>query len=43
MRVDFSVPQPGREKADLETDFSWVAESFHMSWRLPEKSERIRT
>ena len=43
MRVHFSVPQPGREKADLETHFSWVAESFHMSWRLHEKSERTRT
>src|ERR1700747_1523607 len=43
MRVHFTVPPPGREKAGLETDFSWVAESFHMSWRLHENSERIRT
>ena len=43
MRVHFSVPQPGRPAAELERDFSWVAESFHMSWRLHEASERIRT
>ena len=43
MRVHFSVPQPGRPTAELERDFSWVAESFHMSWRLHEASERIRT
>src|SRR5262245_59224655 len=43
MRVHFSVPLPGRDKAELESDFSWVAESFHMSWRLHDKSERIRT
>jgi formyltetrahydrofolate deformylase len=43
MRVHFSVPQPGRPIAELERDFSWVAEAFHMSWRLHEASERIRT
>ncbi len=43
MRVHFSVPQPGRTAAELERDFSWVAEAFHMSWRLHDKSERIRT
>lgn len=43
MRVHFSVPLPGRDKEDLEKDFSWVAESFHMSWRLHDKAERIRT
>ncbi len=43
MRVHFSVPQPGRLTADLERDFSWVAESFHMSWRLHGTSERTRT
>jgi len=43
MRVHFSVPQPGRPTAELERDFSWVAEAFHMSWRLHEASERTRT
>jgi formyltetrahydrofolate deformylase len=43
MRVHFSVPQPGRLVADLERDFSWVAEAFHMTWRLHDKSERIKT
>ena len=43
MRVHFSVPPPGRPTAELERDFSWVAESFHMSWRLHGASERTRT
>ena len=43
MRVHFSVPQPGLLVADLERDFAWVAESFHMTWRLHDKSERIKT
>ncbi|MFY9863761.1 MAG: formyltetrahydrofolate deformylase [Trebonia sp.] len=43
MRVHFSVPPPGRPVAELERDFSWVAESFHMSWRLHGASERTRT
>jgi formyltetrahydrofolate deformylase len=43
MRVHFSVPQPGRTTAELERDFSWVAEAFHMAWRLHDKSERTRT
>ena len=43
MRVHFSVPPPGRPTAELERDFSWVADSFHMSWRLHEASERTRT
>jgi formyltetrahydrofolate deformylase len=43
MRVHFRVPQPGRTTAELERDFSWVAEAFHMAWRLHDKSERIRT
>jgi formyltetrahydrofolate deformylase len=43
MRVHFSVPQPGRTAAELERDFSWVAEAFQMAWRLHDKSERIRT
>ena len=43
MRVHFSVPQPGRAVSDLERDFTWVAEAFHMSWQLHDKSERIKT
>jgi formyltetrahydrofolate deformylase len=43
MRVHFSVPQPGRPIAELERDFSWVAEAFHMSWRLHQAYERTRT
>jgi len=43
MRVHFAVPQPGRTAAELEHDFSWVAEAFHMAWRLHDNSERIRT
>ena len=43
MRVHFSVPPPGRDVRELERDFSWVAESFQMSWRLHVSTERIRT
>ncbi len=43
MRVHFAVPQPGRTVAELERDFTWVAEAFHMSWRLHDTSARIRT
>src|SRR5215831_15192143 len=43
MRVHFSVPPPGRPTAELERDFSWVAEAFHMSWRIHTSTERIRT
>src|SRR6201996_1347177 len=43
MRVHFSVPQPGRTVSELERDFTWVAEAFHMSWQLHDKSERIKT
>jgi formyltetrahydrofolate deformylase len=43
MRVHFSVPQPGRPVDELERDFTWVAEAFHMTWRLHDKSERIKT
>jgi formyltetrahydrofolate deformylase len=43
MRVHFLVPPPGRPTAELERDFSWVAEAFHMSWRIHEATERIRT
>jgi formyltetrahydrofolate deformylase len=42
MRVHFSVPAPGRSVDDLSKDFTWVAEAFHMSWQLHDKSERIR-
>jgi formyltetrahydrofolate deformylase len=43
MRVHFSVPQPGRQTAELERDFTWVAQSFHMTWKLNEKTARIKT
>jgi formyltetrahydrofolate deformylase len=43
MRVYFSVPQPGLPVAGLERDFTWVAESFHMTWKLNDKSARVRT
>src|SRR5215471_8206494 len=42
MRVHFSVPHP-TVVADLERDFTWVAESFHMSWHLHDKFARIKT
>src|SRR3984893_8055486 len=32
MRVPFPVPPPRLSLADLERDFSWLAEPFHMSW-----------
>jgi formyltetrahydrofolate deformylase len=43
MRVHFTVPPPGRSLADLERDFSWVAEAFHMSWQLHDQAVRVRT
>ena len=43
MRVQFTVPPPGLPLADLERDFSWVAESFHMSWQLHDLATRVRT
>src|SRR3984885_8445442 len=43
MRVHFSVPLPGLAIAGLERAFSWVPESFHMSWRLHDRSEHVRT
>jgi formyltetrahydrofolate deformylase len=47
MRVHFSVPphnqSPEELLADLERGFSWVAESFHMSWQLHDEAARIRT
>jgi formyltetrahydrofolate deformylase len=43
MRVHFTVPAPGLPLADLERDFSWVAEAFHMSWQLHDQAARVRT
>src|SRR5579859_1474664 len=43
MRVHFTVPPPGLALAGLERDFSWVAESFHMTWQLHDQAARIRT
>jgi formyltetrahydrofolate deformylase len=42
MRVQFSVQQR-RTVADLERDFTWVAEAFHMTWQLHDRAERIKT
>jgi formyltetrahydrofolate deformylase len=43
MRVHFTVPPPGLPLADLERDFSWVAEAFGMSWQLHDQAARVRT
>src|SRR5271170_2324502 len=43
MRVQFTVPPPGMPQGDLERDFSWVAEAFHMSWQLHDQAVRVRT
>ncbi len=43
MRVQFTVPPPGQDLADLERGFSWVAEAFGMSWQLHDTATRIRT
>src|ERR1700744_4369344 len=43
MRVHFSVPPPGRPAAELERDFTWVAGAVQMTWRLHDKSARIKT
>jgi formyltetrahydrofolate deformylase len=47
MRVHFRVPppaqSPGESLAELERGFSWVAESFQMSWQLHDDAARIRT
>jgi formyltetrahydrofolate deformylase len=47
MRVHFSVPpqnqSPGESLAELQRGFSWVAESFHMTWQLHDQAARIRT
>jgi formyltetrahydrofolate deformylase len=42
MRVHFTVPVATSVEA-LERDFSWVAESFHMDWKLRDTSSRVRT
>jgi formyltetrahydrofolate deformylase len=42
MRVHFTVPVATSVEA-LERDFSWVAESFHMDWKLRDRSSRVRT
>ena len=43
MRVHFTVPPPGLPLTDLERDFSWVAEAFHMTWQLHDQAVRVRT
>src|SRR5947209_20421214 len=46
MRVHFRVPPaqpPAESLAGLERGFSWVAESFQMSWQLHDDATRIRT
>jgi formyltetrahydrofolate deformylase len=48
MRVHFSVPPgtgatPEARLAALERGFSWVAEAFHMRWRLHDTAARTRT
>jgi formyltetrahydrofolate deformylase len=43
MRVHFTIPPAGATLAELERDFTWVAESFHMSWQLHDKAVRIKT
>jgi formyltetrahydrofolate deformylase len=42
MRVHFTVPVATSVET-LERDFSWVAESFHMDWKLRDRSSRVRT
>jgi formyltetrahydrofolate deformylase len=43
MRVHFTIPAPGLPLADLERDFSWVGEAFHMTWQLHDQAARVRT
>src|SRR6201988_1187732 len=43
LRVHLSVPPQGVGLAELERGFSWVAESFHMSWQLHDTATRLRT
>jgi formyltetrahydrofolate deformylase len=40
MRVHFTAPG---ELASLEQGFAWVAESFHMEWRIHDRDARTRT
>jgi formyltetrahydrofolate deformylase len=42
MRMHFTVPVATAVEL-LERDFSWVAESFHMDWKLRDTSARVRT
>jgi formyltetrahydrofolate deformylase len=42
MRVHFTVPAASSVDS-LERDFSWVAEAFHMDWKLRDTSARVRT
>jgi formyltetrahydrofolate deformylase len=42
MRMHFTVPVATSVEL-LERDFSWVAESFHMDWKLRDTSARVRT
>ena len=41
MRVHFSTDRV--PVAELERGFSWVAESFHMTWQLRDTTTRLRT
>jgi formyltetrahydrofolate deformylase len=43
MRVHFTIPPAGATLAELERDFTWVADSFHMSWQLHDRAVRIKT
>jgi len=43
MRVHFTIPAAGATLAELERDFTWVADSFHMAWHLHDKAVRIKT
>jgi formyltetrahydrofolate deformylase len=43
MRVHFQTLDPTVALEDLRRGFSWVAESFHMSWQLTEAAARTRT
>src|SRR5260370_42033825 len=43
MRAHFTVPPPGLPLADLERDFSWLAEALHISWQLHDQATRART
>ncbi|MQA26125.1 MAG: formyltetrahydrofolate deformylase [Micromonosporaceae bacterium] len=43
MRVQFETLDPDVTLDELRHGFSWVAESFHMSWRLVAETSRVRT